>query len=737
LTKINPFKLKHQLTYRSFTPNVKKWLSFAWLFFIAFFATGQISSARLVQEGDGYYEQQAFRAALQYYQEAGNAETWKKETKLRVGICQFEINRLDESIRTLNDLIAEGKTDPTVYLYIAKSNQHRNQFENAIKFYKQFLRKGKTDELTREWTKDEIKRCANGMHLKFGEEIAYIENLGAEINTLLDEMAPLPSPNYQDRLYFSSNRFGSKGEKLNRNGQVDSKYGSSPYDIFTIEKANGAWQQVLPMQGEFNTGQHDYIYDFSLDGQIVYHFQGNTFVGGNIFTDTFQLDPELPPKRGRITSPIKSEYGDQDLRIFNDTILLFSSARPGGYGGYDLYICVNRYGKWLDPMNLGPRINSFYDERHPFLATNGRTLFFSSNNLKSTGGLDIFRSDFLDAEGKWSDIQNLGIPVNSPADDIHFELSSDGSFAYMSSNRKSGFGGFDLYSIYFKNQVQEQLKISIPVSFYQQMEISERRLDEIGDSLLSGSVDPDMIEKKEYYIGDLYYNSDDVIVTPQNIKKLELITNMMLIYPKIELEMVCHEASDITSAFSLYFSIKKAEKARDFLVRKGVDVNRIHIKGAGNYFPISSSGKMSPLINKLNRRIDIRFHKTETEPIKILKEQVQIPELIDQDEQKNYEELTRKLYYMVQIASTTQMYQNPILENEDYAMIEFEQSRKQYRYLVGMAKDYKQIKKHLEELKSKGFNDAFVVPYIGGMRIERNAVLDYADQYPDLLNLFE
>ncbi len=696
--------------------------------------SGQVSPAKLTREADSYFEHDKFRTALKYYQEAGNPDTWNKEAALRVGISQFEINRIDESIQTLTRLAEGEKTDDYVYLYLARAYQHREEFESAIRFYKQFLRKNKRDDATRDWAKDEIKRCANGLHLKFGEETAFAENLGAVINTLDDEIGPIPSPTVQNRLYFASNRAGSKGNRQLIDGTPDAKYGDLPFDVYVTRKENGSWQYPEPMGDLFNTGQHDLFLDFSLDGQVSFLYRSDKLNAGRILTDTFSTDPDKPAGQGVLNGPLRPEYGDRDLRVFNDTILLFASARPGGYGGFDLYISVQRFGLWQQPVNLGPEINTFYDERYPCLTQNGRVLFYSSNNLHSIGGLDIFRADYDEATGAWSEPQNLGMPVNSPGDDQQFELSADGLTAFVASDRKKGFGGFDLYSVYFKKQIKENLQMAQPVTFYQHAEEFRRR-QEMGTADSAALQNTGIEEEKEFYVSDLYYGEDDLIITPQNIKKLDLIANMMLIYPRLELELVCHSFSGVRPAFSLYFSVKKAEKALEYLMQKGVAPARINLKGAGEYFPLRIKGRVSPLINKLNRRISVRFQHIEEEPLMVFKEKQVLPEEVD--ESKLYETMTDSLYYMVQIASTTQMIQSPLLDTEPYAVIEYDYPRKAYRYLVGFARDHASIKPVMMNMRENGFDDAFIVPFIHGMRIDRKDVLKHADQYPDLLNLFE
>jgi hypothetical protein len=147
---------------------------------------------------------------------------------------------------------------------------------------------------------------------------------------------------------------------------------------------------------------------------------------GQLFADTFAIDkdPEAFPKR--FSSPIISELGDRYLQVFNNNTLIFSSKRKGGYGGYDLYISVKKDGEWDTPINLGPTVNSKYDEVSAFLTKSGTRLFYSSNRLNSFGGFDIYSSDYNVKTKMWTTPKNLGVPINSANDDLSFSVSSDG-----------------------------------------------------------------------------------------------------------------------------------------------------------------------------------------------------------------------------------------------------------------------------------------------------------------------
>ena len=134
--------------------------------------------------------------------------------------------------------------------------------------------------------------------------------------------------------------------------------------------------------------------------------------------------------------------------------LFIASNKSGGQGGTDLYISHKQEnGAWGPAENMGEAINTSYDEDSPLIHPDGKTLYFSSKGHSTTGGYDIFSATY-DADTKtWGNVKNVGYPINSAHDDIHFYWSADGTRVYFSGKRPRGKGEKDLY--YFKLQQEE------------------------------------------------------------------------------------------------------------------------------------------------------------------------------------------------------------------------------------------------------------------------------------------
>jgi outer membrane protein OmpA-like peptidoglycan-associated protein len=145
--------------------------------------------------------------------------------------------------------------------------------------------------------------------------------------------------------------------------------------------------------------------------------------------------------------------------------IIFSSDRPGAIGSFveksslyhgdywgniDLYVCLKNDSGWSEPINLGPKINTPYAERTPFLHPDNKTLYFSSDGHYGLGRLDVFVTTRLkdDSWTEWSDPINLGKDINTPGQDYCFKISTSGETGYLAaSNKKEGLGGSDIFTM--------------------------------------------------------------------------------------------------------------------------------------------------------------------------------------------------------------------------------------------------------------------------------------------------
>ena len=658
----------------------------------------------------------------------------------KMSVCSYHFNDLNTSYKLIRKVLSlDKKQEEENYYLLARILHSKGAFAEARKYYKEYLKRIPANDPFRYQIRDDIKRCINAENHLFKDEKAYVENLGADINSPSDENNPVFSPNVFDKIYFSSNRSGSTGLKRDDFGSIDDTYGYYRSDIFSADLSGTSGVSVNTLGTDVNTKEHDLIYDFSPDGKSMYYFK-NEGVIGSLIVNNFDSEKEDEPKQQTFNGPLDLKFGDKDMYFFNDSILVFSSNRPGGFGGFDVYISIKDENTWKPAINAGATVNGPFDEISPFLSSDGRLLFFASNDITSFGGFDIFSSRFNDEIMDWADKENLGFPINSGDDESHFKLSYDATTAIFNSSRKSGYGGKDLYMAYFKKKYEEHLVQSTPLVFSQVKAYKEQFSPvEVAMEAPGTTTQSNPVKFREYNIDPLFYGADDNVMTASNITQLNTVANMLQIYPEMKLEIVSHSMNDDNpKVFDLYFSVKNAEKIAQQLIGEGVNKNQLIVRGVGNQFPKAQTeinGLTSEVGIKLNRRIDLNFKNYENNLLKINYDVDGVPSNLKLANALEYNK--EGLRYKVEIVQTGQMLRNQIIDQHKDVVVEKNLQRNIYTYTIGSFTRLNRANELKKKIQSSDFPDARIVAYVDGIEVKKDEILNYAVNYPDLLNYLE
>jgi len=221
------------------------------------------------------------------------------------------------------------------------------------------------------------------------------------------------------------------------------------YDAIMFTRlVDGKWLAPVNITPELQADGDIYISCLSADGRTILlskddNYNSDIYISTNngiIWSPVTKLNKNINSKHWESHGFI-SDGGDK---------LIFASDRPGGFGGLDLYISSKVKGDWGPPVNLGPEINTQFNEDRPFLINSGQKLFFSSQGHKNIGGYDIFISD-LQSNKLWNTPKNIGYPINTPDDDFFFMPIDKGKSGYYSIyNEADSFGKEDIFKITFK-----------------------------------------------------------------------------------------------------------------------------------------------------------------------------------------------------------------------------------------------------------------------------------------------
>lgn len=385
-----------------------------------------------------FYEVQDFRSAVSEYLALLEKDPENTEYNYNIAISYLNSN-LDKSLAIpyLEKLDKLADLDLNVGYFLGRAYALGYQFDKAIDAYNVFIETAKENSSLKINAERQIEYCQNAKELmKFPVNVKFV-NLGSEVNSSDDDYFPF-IPNNESFIVFNSNR------------SVKEKELAQP-DILISYVKDGEFTSAkkLPESINTQTGREE-IVGLNADGTEAILFFESYNDGGDLYECKIEGKEFGEPIK--IDRNINSKYTEIAACISSDNSrLYFASNRPGGYGGVDIYLCQRLpNGTWSEAQNLGPSVNTKYDEDFPNISPNGKVLYFSSKGHTSMGGYDIYKSEWDGFKKKFIGAKNLGYPINTPGDDMNFRVSENGKYGYLSALRKEGIGGLDIYRVTFK-----------------------------------------------------------------------------------------------------------------------------------------------------------------------------------------------------------------------------------------------------------------------------------------------
>jgi hypothetical protein len=675
-----------------------------------------------------------------YYEAKKSVESVKlisDEQKLLIkGVANYHTANYELALEDLKKAAQAEVKNPLVYKYAGMSSYALGYLYDASNYYRSYLSELEPKSKEFDIVNHELKRIQANLTFSRPEEMGIVENLGDKVNTKDDEVRPIQSPSNLNKYYFSSNREGSAGGLRNASGLKDLEFGKYKYDMYSVQLEEGNWLSVDVFNSLQNSALNEIVQGFSQNGEVIYylktgHKDSNK---GSLYCDTFNLDPEKRIFPKEINTGFLPEIGDKDLFFFNDSIWIFSSRRKGGFGGYDLYSMHYTAEGWQKPENLGPEVNSAYDEISPCLTKGSRLLFYSSNRLEGIGGFDVFYSAYSTSKLSWTKGKNLGAPINSSTDDKDLFISSDGNQAVLSSNRKGGIGGFDLYMIYFKDQIIDQLEyLELPYFISDRGQITDTS-SENGEILKIVVEEPTStvvtLPSRDYLNTPILYNGEDI--SSSGLVILRDVRELMKIYPELKLTFVVGSLPRSLPEFDLFQSSKMGEKAASFILQdKSIKKDRIEVIGLGSNFP--AIGLNESLSSKVNDNIKVIFNNPYPNNLMISDDEVTIKSSLMDSKYKNAYSILTTMGYAVIFTSTNQMLRNDLVKTNKEVFIKKNMvNPSNNKYFIGFYRTYEEAKSSRLDLLKKNILTAKIIPLIKGKELPIEDLELYKDQYPDL-----
>lgn len=421
---------------------MKRFILITWLL-VTIFNSGLFSQSKgelriKFFEGESAILFEDYNEALAQYQDLYKVYPNNANLKYRIGQCYINIpgekdkaaSYLEEAVKHINPKYKEGKFTETeapydALYYLANAYRINNQLDKAIETYNLFKKNLDSEVYDSNIVNFQIQSCRNAKELMSIPLYIKEKNLGNNINEEVTDFYPVINDD-ENLLVFS------KIEKL-YNG------------IFYSRKVNGVWGGPISMNDLLAFDTDIYPTSISKDGKTLYLYSSVDF-DGIIYTSTFENDVWSPLVK--LNENINTKYWESHATISHDNKkLYFTSNRKGNLGGLDIYVSKrDSTGDWGPAENLGPVINTQYNEESPFLSKDDKTLFFSSRGHFNMGGYDIFYSTLL-PNGEWSVPLNVGYPMNSTDDDVFFKPVGEGYEGYYAKESTGGYGKQDIYRI--------------------------------------------------------------------------------------------------------------------------------------------------------------------------------------------------------------------------------------------------------------------------------------------------
>ncbi|MEI6123872.1 MAG: hypothetical protein WCQ95_09590 [Bacteroidota bacterium] len=383
--------------------------------------------------------------ALKEYQYLYILDTTKTEYCYPLGVCYLHTN-IDKtkSIPLLEKVVAQKDFDAEAMYQLGAAYQSSCRFDEAIVCFNKYKTLSEGKDKNSIPLERCIEMCKNGIELVQHPINVTFENLGSKINSPSPDFNPFVNKN-ETMLFYTSQRSSNNGGMLDFDGYFTA-------DVFASENNYGEWEKGRRLAPTFNSAMNEETVGLAADASQLFVFVDNfsakmqtmvSYREGKSFQSLTALGSTINP----------SGKGATSVSVTPDKkTIFFASAKDGGEGGSDIYMSnLLPSGQWGPVKNLGKTINTKYNEDYPFIAPDGKTLYFASEGHNSMGGFDIFRSEWNAAENTFSEPVNIGYPLNTPDDNTTISFTGSGRYAYISALRKDSYGNLDIYRVTFND----------------------------------------------------------------------------------------------------------------------------------------------------------------------------------------------------------------------------------------------------------------------------------------------
>lgn len=536
---------------------------------------------------------------------------------------------------------------PLTHFGLGESLLHTAHYAEALMAFEIYLRGDDLQEASIEKAKKYIADCQFSMTANVAVLDSALYNAGSAINSEADEYFPSLTAD-QNTIIFTR------------------KTDNQENFYMSVRDSVGEWQPATPLKGAVNSKQHNEgAHCISPDGKYLF-FTGCNRPDGlgscDIYVSRREGDQWGTPHN--LGAPINTRGWEAQPSLSADgRTLFFVSNRQGGQGGYDIWRSTLLHnGKWSQPRNLGPKINTAYDESSPYIHADNQTLYFASNGWPGFGDKDIFKSR-MDENGEWLEPTNLGRFVNDHHEQSALTVSMNGREAFFSSRRHGGMGGLDIYHMnlppalqpqsvaYLKGRILDAtdgstIHAEVTITDVHSQKLLFRDVADYEDGtflaplpfgntyalhvkhpgymffsenypLADSSKVNDAYEVEVYLmqiqtgktetLNNIFFDINKYELLPESQSDLDNLVQFLTLNNETHIEIGGHTDDTGSEDYNQRLSENRAKAVFDYLVEEGVAAKRLSYRGYGQHEPVADNE--TPEGRQQNRRTDMKIIK--------------------------------------------------------------------------------------------------------------------------------
>ena len=616
------------------------------------FHTSSNKALKIYNEGVSAFDYLDFNNAERYFKEAILLDNKFYEAYIMLGDLMAKQNRYNEALSNYKTAVKiDSLFFKPVFFNLANTEMMLGDYYHALIHFNVYLVQDGMSAKNKTAATKSVKNCEFALKAIKNPVPFSPVSVGSGINTSDDEYWPSITADGQTLMF-------TRQPNLSNNPGFS---GLVQEDFYISYFSDNTWQKAFPAGAPLNTSQNEGAQTLSSNGKYMFFTACNRHGGlGNcdLYFSAFNEGKWSEPSD--LGTPVNTSHWESQPSISADgKTLFFSSSRPGGFGGKDLWLSrLNKKNLWTVPVNLGSVINTDGDEMSPFIHFDGKTLYFASDGRVGMGGFDIYVTRLKD-DSTWTEPQNLGYPINTCNDEMGLIIESGGQKAYFSSVRDKSKGKdifcFNLYESarpnpvsYMKGKVYDKETGKLLKADYELINLSTGKVivksatDETGNFLVclpSGynyginvskpgylfysenfmfegihTVSEPYIKRivlnpakvgEKMQLSNVFYEVDSWQIKQESMTELNNLVNLLSENKNLAMEIGGYTDSTGSIEYNMTLSEKRALSVVNYLIKNGIASERLKYKGYGNKSPLGDNVTIEG--RKLNRRTEAKI----------------------------------------------------------------------------------------------------------------------------------